>query len=642
MATIIGTNGPDSLEGTEFDDSIAGMGGNDTVLSGGGNDTLDGGDGNDLLSDLGGNNTLYGGAGDDAMGGSALADVLCGGDGNDLMGGGEVFSSWVDYALGGDSMFGEGGNDTLYYGDPTGHVSAFVDGGDGNDTVFVSDAWHSLILGGAGDDQLIINPNAYASTVNGSTLDGGAGNDTIRSNTDPDSSLLQDWTIDGGDANDSIVLGRVGTGVVVNAGDGNDTIGIFGGTALVSGGAGQDFLVVDSRVVAAWPWGNQSSPVVIDFVTGEGGDVIDLTAVMPVMDNQWGLYDGDPFASGFMRLQSVGSDTVLQLHFDNLYDPDPGWETVMTFAGLSPEQFTRANFTDAVDPRHDSTPVLATGTAGADSLSGWGGDDVLAGGDGNDRLYGGRGGNDQLRGEGGADTLMGGDGNDVLDGGSGADSMNGGLGDDTYVVDSVADVVTDAVAGNNTVRTVISYTLGSTIANGEAVGTTPIRLTGNTLDNRLQGGNGDSLLVGLSGNDTLQGGGGRDSLVGGSGNDAYVFARGAQLEIVDDNDTTVGNQDIIEFADDIRREDLVVVRLDNHLRIGINGTDDNLIIKDWFAGAQHHVEQFRFASGQTYTDVQVDALINAMAYPSVATAGAISPVYPPTEPAPGVFAVNSR
>ena len=51
--------------------------------------------------------------------------------------------------------------------------------------------------------------------------------------------------------------------------------------------------------------------------------------------------------------------------------------------------------------------------------------------------------NNILTGNGGVNTLTGLDGNDTLNGGAGADTLIGGLGNDTYVVDNVADIVTE-------------------------------------------------------------------------------------------------------------------------------------------------------------------------------------------------------
>ncbi|MBI2198699.1 MAG: hypothetical protein HYU42_08900, partial [Candidatus Rokubacteria bacterium] len=95
--------------------------------------------------------------------------------------------------------------------------------------------------------------------------------------------------------------------------------------------------------------------------------------------------------------------------------------------------------------------MVLQGTAGDDTLigygetgdviSGLGGNDYLAGGAGDDTLEGGAGadtlqgdsGNDSLLGGADADTLYGGEGDDTLDGGRGDDIMDGGFGNDTYL-----------------------------------------------------------------------------------------------------------------------------------------------------------------------------------------------------------------
>jgi Ca2+-binding RTX toxin-like protein len=149
--------------------------------------------------------------------------------------------------------------------------------------------------------------------------------------------------------------------------------------------------------------------------------------------------------------------------------------------------------------------VNATGNALANTLTGNDGDNVLTGLAGNDILKGGAG-------------------IDVLHGGAGIDTMQGGLDDDTYVVDSLYDVVTElANQGIDLVQTTVSRTLGLNFENLELLGTSNINGTGNTLNNTLTGNSGVNTLSGGDGNDVLDGQGGADRLLGGLGDDVFVF-----------------------------------------------------------------------------------------------------------------------
>ncbi len=102
---------------------------------------------------------------------------------------------------------------------------------------------------------------------------------------------------------------------------------------------------------------------------------------------------------------------------------------------------------------------------------------------------------------------------DTLNGGLGADALIGLAGDDSYIVDDLADVVTEgAGAGTDTVYASVNTTLSATVENLVLQGTARSG-TGNALSNTV---------TGTDGNDVLNGGAGIDTMIGGLGNDSYV------------------------------------------------------------------------------------------------------------------------
>jgi Ca2+-binding RTX toxin-like protein len=216
--------------------------------------------------------------------------------------------------------------------------------------------------------------------------------------------------------------------------------------------------------------------------------------------------------------------------------------------------------------RESSSPILPESytwqTGSAPQFIAMGGDDEIGeagnagdtdyflGGPGNDTLTGqgavnylfGGTGNDKLSGLGGDDWLEGGAGIDILNGGAGADLMIGGQGNDTYVVNTLSDIIHELSGqGTDTIKSSISYSLVDTDGTGSnggnvekliLTGTAAINgtgnglantLTGNTAANVLNGGGGIDILNGGSGNDRLLGGAGNDILTGGGGQDTFAF-----------------------------------------------------------------------------------------------------------------------
>jgi Ca2+-binding RTX toxin-like protein len=110
-----------------------------------------------------------------------------------------------------------------------------------------------------------------------------------------------------------------------------------------------------------------------------------------------------------------------------------------------------------------------------------------------------------------ANTIGGNAGDNVLDGGSlgPADTLIGFGGDDTYLVHRSTDVVVeDPGAGNDTIRTDVSYALApgqeiEALLASDAAGTAPLVLTGNAFGNTIGGNVGAAnTLVGEGGDDT--------------------------------------------------------------------------------------------------------------------------------------------
>ncbi|MEG4309138.1 calcium-binding protein, partial [Microcoleus sp. AT10_D2] len=102
---------------------------------------------------------------------------------------------------------------------------------------------------------------------------------------------------------------------------------------------------------------------------------------------------------------------------------------LITNPGTYPTDFN--NFGSGAGGYNFTTPVLFTGDANANSVTGTEFADILNGGSSADIFNGGAG-NDSIFGGGGNDSLIGGDGNDSLSGGPGADTLIGGSGNDSF------------------------------------------------------------------------------------------------------------------------------------------------------------------------------------------------------------------
>jgi Ca2+-binding RTX toxin-like protein len=296
-------------------------------------------------------------------------------------------SGWV-WGFGGDDTITADGGDL------------YADAGAGDDTVVAESIGRITVIGGTGNDEMVIASGSHLGTV----LNGGDGNDTLRGGggggrntliggdgndllaSDPDADPAAGDSMLGGSGNDRLAGGiRADT---LDGGDGNDTLDGGLGADLLKGGLGT-------------------------------GDVLDYSARTTAVSVKLGT-TADDGASG---------------------ERDNAWSDLEQVWGGAGNDFILGS---------GSANVLR-GNAGSDTLLGGGGSDALFGGSGNDRLDG-MSSNDYLEGGTGNDTLIGGSGADMLKGQDGndelrarddtRDTLDGGSGTDRGQRDSGVDYVT--------------------------------------------------------------------------------------------------------------------------------------------------------------------------------------------------------
>ncbi len=530
MATFTGGSGDDSNNGTSAADSSTGGLGNDTLGGLGANDTLDGGDGNDVLTGGNGDDSLVGGSGNDALDGGNNNDTLYGDAGNDTLDGGNQ----DDLLYGGgddDSLIGGSGTDTL-------------NGGGGNDSLS-GDSLNDTLNGDDGDD----------------TLNGGAGSDTL--NGDDDDDYLDGGpgadAMAGGNGDDSYVVDQPGDSITEASDAGTDTV--YSAISYLLGAYLDNLTLTGAANINGS--GNALDNLIIGNIGnnmlsgGEGNDTLNGSAGDDTLNGDGGndRLDGGDGANAMAG--GSGDDTYVVDDLADAVSENPGEGTDTVESGIS---YLLGAYLDNLT------------LTGAANINGSGNalDNLIIGNIGNNMLSGGEG-NDTLNGSAGDDTLNGDGGNDRLDGGDGANAMAGGSGDDTYVVDDLADAVSENPGeGTDTVESGISYLLGADVDNLLLTGEGDTTGTGNQLDNAITGNGGDNLLSGDDGDDTLNGGDGDDMLVGGDGDDHLNGGDGA---------------DVFQFGFTVNFSQSLVLRTDwfraNETNTGSNSPASTADYKAW-------------------------------------------------------------
>ena len=451
----------------------------DTLVASNGDDTLRGGGGNDRLDGKAGVNVFAGGSGRDialldlSATGAALSVTFTGAD---TTIGGSSFSSIealglfagsgadlldVVGAMGGSSLDGGGGNDTLR--GANGWKDS-LQGGDGQDRIEFGRG--DTARGGAGDDVLVFNEgdiNSLATTIAGDVgidtliVDFSAAFDRVESTHNAGIGVIEGLNysgidrliLTGGSASDKLV----GTGA-------NDTLTGNGGHDRLDGGAGFNKLVGgDNRDIGLIDLSlTIGQPVTVVFRAGKG--LIAGTKFIEIESLGLKGTSGDDWvsvakAAGKSELFGNGGEDTLtgQANWADTLDGGAGDDLINFHHGDS----VRGGL-DNDDLRLDQTPIFysttnVNGDAGLDTLrvdlSGWTnaissdngntGGGFLGGSVGDWRVnyqgieflvVTGGSGADAIETGQGSDTIFGGAGNDTLDGKSDTDYLTGGHGAD--------------------------------------------------------------------------------------------------------------------------------------------------------------------------------------------------------------------
>ncbi|MFA6178099.1 MAG: M10 family metallopeptidase C-terminal domain-containing protein [Candidatus Methylopumilus sp.] len=440
--------------------------------------------------------TFYGGAGDDSITGGALNDIVDGGVGADTLIGSEG-NDTLNGGAGLDTMYGGVGDDT-YLVD---NVGDFVSDSDGaNDAVILQIASGTYIIGSGIDNVSISNISA---TIN---IIGNEANNTISGNNGVNK-------LEGLDGNDTITGGA-----------GNDILDGGIGADEMNGGAGSDTYFVDDA---------DDIVVETDANSSTGGtDTVNSTISFSLIDsapnveNLTLIGNDNVSATGNVRANTItgndsnnliyggggtAADTLKGLNGNDTYEV----EIVKSGTGAAAIAKFKDTVIEAANMGNDSINLIGsvldltkattiTLVANVENIN--------ASATGATLL--------NFIGSAADNRIFGNDAANILDGAAGLDDLAGGLGDDTYVVDSVDDLVTEGLdEGADTIQIWIatgnedeSYVLAGNVENAILLNNVAFNLTGNNLSNKL---------IGNAAANVIDGGLQADTMAGGAGNDSY-------------------------------------------------------------------------------------------------------------------------
>jgi Ca2+-binding RTX toxin-like protein len=188
-----------------------------------------------------------------------------------------------------------------------------------------------------------------------------------------------------GDAGENTIIGKTGNDVLAGL-DGDDDLNGGAGNDVLVGGRGSDTLAgrADNDTII---WNN-----------GDGSDLIDGGSGADIQQVNGAVADGDEFrvdagadgAAVFQRVNLIPF-TLTMTNVETLDVRGLGGDDRFTVGDLSGTDIEQVVFrggagNDVLDASAATTPILASGESGDDTLTGGSSNDVLAGGSGADTL----------------------------------------------------------------------------------------------------------------------------------------------------------------------------------------------------------------------------------------------------------------
>lgn len=520
-------------------------------------------DANNLIYGMGDGDYISVGSGNNVIfGGSGGVDTA---DGSDT-----IVIDGLGTTSGSNLIYGNAGNDTFLFTDPTDSgKNTSVYGGVGADDFVIGASQGTLLLvggsgvdtingAGAGGSMTMYGGNAGVDTTDsGDLITSGQGNAVVYGNAGADTLYFDDFP---------------GTGVqTFYAGLGDDTIaGDVGGagstgTLTLHGNAGADRLDATSHAGNVTVYGGNGA---IDSTDGAdsifvgigssahratvyangGNDSITSAAALAAGETLT-IYGGA--GNDVLNLSGARNATSSVTFFGNLGNDSVTVSdaTLTADATLTLGGFELTDILNVTLSAGDATTLVVTGLGSSVSINNtagngnyvftdytgkftatnfviFGGSVLLSNLGGTAGSLTGTANNDQIICSLLGDTVTAGAGNDIVTGGDGADSISGADGNDSITGGEGNDII-NAGDGVNIV-------------------------TGGTGSDSMIGGINNDSISGGNGHDTLQGGLGIDTLVGGNENDTFQYAI-AHVDAVDTNVDLItdafNGQDSFDFSD---------------------------------------------------------------------------------------------